>query len=91
MGTRIATHGAEYQAALQRLRERGNGVSSWGDDGLFGGFATMYAECTQVSLMALTGVSGEVGGTGEGLRAVSRNTRQMEEANAGNVESALWV
>ncbi|MFB4268963.1 hypothetical protein [Nonomuraea sp. GTA35] len=87
----VSTHGADYQAALQRLWERGNGVSSWGDDGLFGGFAAAYAECTQVSLMALLGVSGEIAGTGEGLSATARNTSIAETAIAEDVGRISWA
>ncbi|GAA2410020.1 hypothetical protein [Nonomuraea africana] len=90
-GTRVSTHGADHEAAMQRLRERGNGVGFWGDDGLFGMIAATYAECTQVSLAALTGVSGEVAGTGEAMTGVARNTRDMEDATSESIGRFTWA
>jgi hypothetical protein len=77
-GERVSAHGSDYRAAVQRLRERGDGVSSWGDDGLFGDITAAYAECTRVSLLALTKVSGEIGGTGEEMVATARDTRDRD-------------
>nr|SBO90787.1 hypothetical protein BN4615_P301 [Nonomuraea gerenzanensis] len=66
-------------------------MSSWGDDGLFGTFAAAYAECTKVSLMALTGVSEELDGTGEGLRGVAANIQAAEEAGVENMGRTTWA
>ncbi|WP_449063527.1 hypothetical protein [Planomonospora algeriensis] len=90
-GARVSARGADYDAAVQRLRERGYGASSWGDDGLFGMIVAAYAECAQVSLEALAGLSGEIGGTGEGLGNVARNTRDTENATAGNLGGTAWA
>ncbi|MGW0802297.1 hypothetical protein [Nonomuraea sp. NPDC002799] len=87
---RVSTHGSDYDAALHRLRERGNGASSWGDDGLFSGITAAYGECLQTGLAALTGVAGEIDGTGEGLMAVSKIGREAEAVNAENVDHT-WV
>jgi hypothetical protein len=89
-GTRVSTHGADYDAAIQWLRERGNGASTWGDDGLFCTFAAAYAECTQMGLAALTELSGEIDGTGEGMRGVSKNARDMENTNTENM-GRIWA
>ncbi|MGR6913819.1 hypothetical protein ACU635_06160 [[Actinomadura] parvosata] len=88
---RVGAHGGEYEAALRRLWERGNGVSSWADDGLFGGIVAAYAECAQVSLAALNGVSGEIGHTGEAMAGVVANTRAVEAANAENARRVTWA
>ncbi|MFC4118727.1 hypothetical protein [Nonomuraea zeae] len=84
-GSHVSTHGADYEAAIQWLRQRGNGAASWGDDGLFGGITAAYSECIQIGLNALTGVSGEIDGTGEGMVAVARTTSDAEAANAESI------
>ncbi|WP_157549625.1 hypothetical protein [Nonomuraea candida] len=89
-GTYVSGHGADYDAALARLRERGNGGHNWQDDGLFGVIVGTYTECLQVSLQALAGVGEEIAGTGEGLRAVSANIRATEAANAESFASLTW-
>ncbi|TMR98699.1 hypothetical protein [Nonomuraea basaltis] len=90
-GTNVGDQRTVYDAALQRLSERGYGSLSWGDDGLFGTFAAAYAACTQVSLTALTGVSGELDGTGQGLTGVARNARDTEDFNAEDVGGITWA
>ncbi|MEV4115640.1 hypothetical protein [Nonomuraea sp. NPDC049695] len=87
----IRTLGEDYDAAIQRLRERANGAAAWGDDGLFGVITAAYAECTQMGLAALTGVSSEITGTGEGLDAVGRNTQAAEDANVRNLGNSTWA
>ncbi|MEV6032584.1 hypothetical protein AB0L65_15605 [Nonomuraea sp. NPDC052116] len=91
--SRIRAHGEDYDAALQPLKARGDGVSSWGDDGLFAIFTSAYAECRATSMAALTGLSTEMSATGEGLQAVVRNTADMEAANVQNTEQLgrAWV
>jgi hypothetical protein len=84
-GSRVSTHGADYDAAIHWLRERGNGASCWGDDGLFGGITATYGECIQIGLAALTGVSGEIDGTGEGMSSASKTTLDAEAANAESI------
>ncbi|WP_433356707.1 hypothetical protein ACQP25_21220 [Microtetraspora malaysiensis] len=79
--SRIRTHAEDYDAALAPLRTRGDGVSSFGDDGLFGIFTSVYAECRAVSMAALTGLSTLMADTGDGLHTVVRNTRDGETAS----------
>ncbi|AQZ68144.1 hypothetical protein BKM31_47745 [[Actinomadura] parvosata subsp. kistnae] len=88
---RVGAHSGEYEAAVRRLWERGDSVASWADDGLFAGIVAAYAECNQVSLMALTGVSGEIGHTGEALAGVVANTRTVEDVNAENARRVTWA
>ncbi|NUO99728.1 MAG: hypothetical protein HOW59_17580 [Nonomuraea sp.] len=80
--SRIRTHGDDYDAALEPLRARGDGVSSFGDDGLFGMFTSMYAECRAVSMAALSGLSTVLAETGDGLHTVVRNTQDGDAASA---------
>jgi hypothetical protein len=89
-GVRLTEHGAGYDGAYQRLKERGDGAS-WNDDGLFGAFTAAYSECVRVSLAALTGLAGEITGTGDGLARVARNTREAEAANAEITGGPTWV
>ncbi|MEV4113737.1 hypothetical protein [Nonomuraea sp. NPDC049695] len=86
-GSRIRTHGEDYNAALEPLRARGDGVSSFGDEGLFGIFTSMYAECRAVSMAALAGLSTVIADTGDGLHAVVRNTRDGETASIEHVQN----
>jgi hypothetical protein len=79
--SRIRSHAEEYHAALDPLRARGDGVSSFGDDGLFGMFVMMYAECRAVAMDVRDGLSMTLDETGDGLHAVTRNTREGESAN----------
>ncbi|WP_344473091.1 hypothetical protein [Nonomuraea monospora] len=85
---RISTHGEDYRAALAPLEARGDGVSSFGDDGLFSMFTSMYAECRAVSMAALSGLSTAITDTGDSLRAVVANTRDSEAATTQYVENA---
>ncbi|GAA0925116.1 hypothetical protein [Nonomuraea longicatena] len=80
--SQIRTHGEAYGAALGAMQARGDGVSSWGDDGLFAVFTSAYAECRAVSMAALSGLSGEMSATGETMQAVVKNTADTEAANA---------
>ncbi|MFI6736011.1 hypothetical protein ACIBI9_24060 [Nonomuraea sp. NPDC050451] len=84
--SRIRTHGENYGASLAPMQGRGDGVSSWGDDGLFAVFASTYAECRAVSMAALSGLSQEMDATGEGLQAVVKNTGDTEAANVKAVQ-----
>ncbi|MEV4088227.1 hypothetical protein ACIBI7_29255 [Nonomuraea fuscirosea] len=85
--TRIRAHGEDYDAALSPMKERGDGVSSFGDDGLFGMFTSVYAECRAVSMAALDGLSGTIAGTGDNLHAVMRNTQEGEAASNESVQA----
>ncbi|MEV0379284.1 hypothetical protein [Nonomuraea sp. NPDC050643] len=85
--TRIRTHGEDYNTALDPLRVRGDGVSSFGDDGLFGMFTSMYAECRAVSMAALDGLSTVMAETGDGLNTVVRNTRDGEAVNTEQTQN----
>lgn len=85
--SRIRTHGEDYNAALEPLRARGDGVPSFGDDGLFGMFTSMYAECRAVSMAALAGLSAVMADTGDGLHAVVRNTHDAEAASTENIQN----
>lgn len=85
--SRIRTHGEDYHAALEPLRARGDGVSSFGDDGLFGMFTSVYAECRAVSMAALDGLSTVMADTGDGLHTVVRNTREGEAASTEYTEN----
>ncbi|MFI7633764.1 hypothetical protein [Nonomuraea sp. NPDC049400] len=86
--SRIGTCGDDHELALEPLRARGDGVSSWQDDGLFAVFTSVYAECRAVSMATLTGLSTVIGGTCDGLHAVVRNTGETETANAENASHA---
>ena len=88
--SRIRTHGEDYDAALEPLRARGDGVSSFGDDGLFGLFTSVYAECRAVSMAALTGLSTVLAETGDGLRGVVRNTEDGDAASAQDL-GRTWL
>lgn len=88
--SRIRTHGEDYDGALEPLRARGDGVSSFGDDGLFGMFTSMYAECRAVSMAALSGLSTVMAETGDGLHRVVRNTRESDAASAQDLGRA-WL
>jgi hypothetical protein len=79
--SRMRIHGEDYAAALQRLKERGLGGTSWGDDGLLSMLVRPYAEATALGLEAMTGLSTVIGETGDGLSGVASNTRAAEEAN----------
>ncbi|MEV1167233.1 hypothetical protein [Nonomuraea sp. NPDC049784] len=91
--SRIRTHGEEYGAALAPMHARGDGVSSWGDDGLFAVFTSTYAESRAVSMAALSGLSEEMGGTGDGLQAVVKNTGDIEATNTETIQNLgrTWV
>jgi hypothetical protein len=86
--SRISTHAEDYNAALDPLRARGDGVSSFGDDGLFGIFTMMYAECRAVAMEVRDGLSTVMDETGQGLHAVRRNTGDSETANADAIANA---
>lgn len=58
-------------------------MSAFGDDGLFGMFVMMYAECRAVAMDVHDRLSMVLDETGEGLHAVERNTRDGEAVNAG--------
>ncbi|MCK2216777.1 hypothetical protein MF672_023675 [Actinomadura sp. ATCC 31491] len=90
-GAYVSGQGADYDAALARLRERSNGGHNWEDDGLFGVIVGTYTECLQVSLEALAGIGGEITDTGEGLRLVTANTRATEDANIENLTDPAWL
>ncbi|MEV1176135.1 hypothetical protein [Nonomuraea sp. NPDC049784] len=78
----MRTHSEDYTAALQRLRERGYGCLSWGDDtGLFAAFHAEYGQCGVYGLEALAGVSQVINDTGDGLDAASRHIADAEALN----------
>ncbi|WP_433435663.1 hypothetical protein [Nonomuraea sp. CA-141351] len=91
--SQIRTHGEDYGAALAPMHARGDGVSSWGDDGLFAIFTSTYAESRAVSMAALTGLSEEMGATGEGLHAVVKNTGDAEATNVQTIQDlgSAWA
>ncbi|SDJ34521.1 hypothetical protein SAMN05421869_11019 [Nonomuraea jiangxiensis] len=83
--SRIRTHGEDVGAAIRTYSQGVDGVAASGDDGLFGDFVAVYAECRQMKVAALSGLSTEAVATGDGLHGVIRNTRDTEIANAANV------
>ncbi|MCA2178679.1 hypothetical protein LDL08_21040 [Nonomuraea glycinis] len=89
-GAHVSGYGADYDASVMRLRERGSGARTFGGEGLFATIIGTYNECLQVSLDALTGIGGEIAETGEGLHMVSRNIRAAESTNVESFESPTW-
>ncbi|MER6512288.1 hypothetical protein ABT158_36150 [Nonomuraea sp. NPDC001636] len=89
-GAYVTGHGANYDAAVTRLRQRGSGARTFGGEGLFATIIATYNECLQTSLDALTGIGGQIAETGEGLRMVARNTRAAESATVESFESPAW-
>jgi hypothetical protein len=83
---RIKIHGEEYGAAPAGLRARGDGVSSWGDCGMFSVITNAYAECRETSLAALEGLHSVIDGVGDGLHETVGNIRDAETANAAGAE-----
>ncbi|MFF4415585.1 hypothetical protein ACFYY8_23890 [Streptosporangium sp. NPDC001559] len=79
--SRMRTHGEDYAAAVRRLRERGLGGSSWGDNGLLSTFLHSYSEAGMVGLDALTGLSQVIDGTGGAMSTVVANTDVAEQAS----------
>ncbi|GAA3260311.1 hypothetical protein [Nonomuraea helvata] len=85
----MRAHSEDYAAALRRLRERGYGCLSWGDDtGLFAAFHAEYGQCGVYGLEALAGVSQVINDTGDGLDTVNRH---MADAEAANVEASAML
>ncbi|GGO77892.1 hypothetical protein [Nonomuraea cavernae] len=82
----VRAHGEDYGTAPDSLRAR-DGVSSWGDDGLFSGFTSIYAECRATSMAALSGLQAVIAATGDGLYQTARNTRETEAVNASATEN----
>ncbi len=82
----IEAHGANYDAAP--LAERGEGGTSWGDDGLFGVFQAAYAECTRIAVAAYGGISADMTGHSDGMRL---SIRSIEDADAASRGPGLWV
>jgi len=84
--------GAEYTAALERLKQRGD-AASWGDDGLLRPLVTAYSECTAIALAAYTRMGDLVGSTGDALALSSRRYSAAEEAavqNVGPLPDTSW-
>lgn len=81
-------HGEEYDAAVQRLRERAG--ASWGDDGLFAIVNQVWAQCSQTIVATKSALSDEVRDTGGGLTTVARNIRDADTA-ATMPEDGAWV
>ncbi|MEO3886520.1 hypothetical protein [Nonomuraea sp. B5E05] len=78
----VRTHAEEHHAALNPLAQRGDGVSSFGDDGTFGMFIGAYAESRQVSMAVHQGLSTVMQDTGDGMHLAVRNAADTEAANA---------
>ncbi|TDD51795.1 hypothetical protein E1286_09800 [Nonomuraea terrae] len=86
----LRIHGEDYAAALQRLRERGYGCGSWGDDtGLFAAFHAEYSQCGVYAAEALLGISGVMGQTGDGLD-IARGRIAEAEALAQEQSAKLY-
>ncbi|MFF5205021.1 hypothetical protein [Streptosporangium sp. NPDC000396] len=83
---RIRTHGEDYGAAPGSLRARGDGVSSWGDCGLFSTITSVYAECRETSMAVLDELHTAIGSTGDGLYETVKNIRDVEAANTAAAE-----
>src|SRR5690606_42151261 len=60
--SRVHQHGDEYEAAVARLRE---GSGHWGEDGLFAALQLARAECRDIILAAVPGLSGTINSTQE--------------------------
>ncbi|MFG1696644.1 hypothetical protein [Nonomuraea sp. NPDC049309] len=82
---RLQTHGDDYVAAVERLRERGG---RWGDDGLFAAIEMAWVDCRQAMLEAVPGLGGHIGEVSEGMRLVPRNVTAAEQAGA--MDPAAW-
>ncbi|WP_212746301.1 hypothetical protein [Nonomuraea sp. KC401] len=78
----VSTHAEEHHAALNPLAQRGDGTSSFGDDGTFGLFIAAYAESRDVSMAVHRGLSTVMQDTGTGMHLAVRNTNDAEAANA---------
>ncbi|MEV4474749.1 hypothetical protein ACFFR3_22720 [Nonomuraea salmonea] len=83
---RLQTHGDDYAAAVERLRERGG---RWGDDGLFAEIETAWIECRLAMLEAVPGIGGHIGGVSAGMRLVPQNVTAGEQASAMQ-DPAAW-
>ncbi|MEO3795230.1 hypothetical protein ABGB14_33880 [Nonomuraea sp. B10E15] len=82
----VGTHAEEHHAALNPLVQRGDGVSSFGDDGTFGMFTALYAECREMSMAVHRALSMVMQDTGDGMHLAVRNTAETEVANAEGFE-----
>jgi hypothetical protein len=91
--SRVRTHAEEHHAALNPLAQRGDGVSSFGDDGTFGMFTALYAECREMSMAVHRALSTVMQDTGDGMHLAVRNTAETEVANAEGFENpgAAWA
>ncbi len=87
--SRMRIHGEDYAAAVRRLRERGSGGASWGDDGLLSMLVGPYAEASMLGLEAMTGLAGVIGDTGGTMTTVLANT-DMAEAAGIEQSAALY-
>ncbi|MFC6082702.1 hypothetical protein [Sphaerisporangium aureirubrum] len=77
--SRLRVHGEEYAAALARLRERGAGGASWGDDGLMSGLVSTYFRSVTAALDTYSHMGSVISGTGDGMSAASRRVSSVEE------------
>ncbi|MDH2427929.1 hypothetical protein [Sphaerisporangium sp. TRM90804] len=75
----LRVHGEEYSAALERLRQRGGGAASWGDDGLMSYLASAYTQATATALDAYTLVGDVIGSTGNAMSTASRRVSLVED------------
>ncbi|TDC94258.1 hypothetical protein E1292_40115 [Nonomuraea deserti] len=91
--SRVRTHAEEHHAALDPLVQRGDGVSSFGDDGTFGMFIALYAECREVSMAVRQALSTVMQDTGDGMHLAVRNTTDAEIAGAEGFRDtgAAWA
>ncbi|MFG1704217.1 hypothetical protein ACFLIM_13590 [Nonomuraea sp. M3C6] len=92
-GSQMRAHGEDYAAALQRLRERGLGGASWGDDGLLSMLVGPYAEASMMGLQAMTGQSMVMGDSGDGLTGTSATIQAADDAGGQQVSGVQdrWV
>ncbi|MET8004994.1 hypothetical protein [Nonomuraea glycinis] len=76
--SRMRGHGAEYDAAIARLRDRSG---KWGDDGLFAAIEMAWGEARDSMVTAVPALGGAVTGVGDGLTVVPANVEAAEHAS----------
>ncbi|MEO3874416.1 hypothetical protein ABGB18_36960 [Nonomuraea sp. B12E4] len=85
--SRMHSHGDDYEAAVQRLRERSG---RWGDDGLFAEIEMAWIDCRQTILDAGPGLGGTLTDQGDRMMAVPAN---IDAADAASImpERDAWA